>query len=184
MFEILLLKIGAALNKLKLDYMIIGSQAAFLPGEPGLTKDIDVILAADTDQLSIVLNLLKKLNLKVLVDESDVFTKKTKVLPVAENSSGIRIDFIFSSSEYEKTAISRAVTVKYGKTAIKLASIEDLIIHKIIAGEPKDIENVKSILFRNSEFDKKYIKKWLGEFDKTFDTSYVESFKSMIRKPS
>jgi hypothetical protein len=183
-FEFLLLKIAAKLKKLKIDYMIIGGQAVLPPGEPGMSKDIGFSLAIDTDQLPDVLNLLKELKLRVLMDNPDDFSKKIKVLPVIENTSGIRVDFIFASSEYDKIAISRAVSVRFGKVAVKFASVEDLIIHKIIAGSLKDIDDVKSILSRNFEYDKKYIKKWLGEFDKALDTSYVESFKSVMRQPS
>ncbi len=182
MFELLLLKIAAKLQKLKIDYMIVGSQAGLLDGEPGLTKNIEVTLAIENDRLPEILNFSKELKLRVLADDPDDFTKKTKVLTMTENTSGIRIDFIFSSSEYERIAISRAVSINFGKAAVRFASLEDLVIHKIIAGRPNDVEEVKSILSRNFEYDKKYIKKWLGEFDKALNTSYVESFKSVIRQ--
>ncbi len=41
MFEEILSKIGASLNKHKLPYMIIGGQAVLLYGEPRLTRDIE-----------------------------------------------------------------------------------------------------------------------------------------------
>jgi hypothetical protein len=181
-FELLLLKVAAKLQKLKIDYMIVGSQAGLIDEEPGLIKNIEITLAVETDRWSEILNFSKELKLRVLADDPDDFTNKTKILTMMEIASGIRIDFIFSSSEYDRLAISRAVSVKFGKAAVRFASLEDLIIHKIIAGRPNDVEDVKSILSRNFEYDKKYIKKWLGEFDKALDTFYVESFKSVIRQ--
>lgn len=43
---------------------------------------------------------------------------------------------------------------------------EDIIIHKIFAGRPRDIEDVRSILIKNPNIDIPYIKKWLKEFEK------------------
>jgi hypothetical protein len=180
-FELLLSKIAECLNEAKVDYMVIGGQAVLLHGEPRLTKDIDITLGVDTDQLPIILGLIAGLKLKLLIDDHEAFVKDTKVLPVAEDSSGIRVDFIFSSSEFEKTAIGRIVTIQYGKIPVKFASAEDLIILKVFSGRPKDIEDVKSILIKNPKLDRVYIAKWLCEFDKALDTSYLNSFKAIAR---
>ena len=45
------------------------------------------------------------------------------------------------------------------------ASAEDLIIHKIFAGRPRDIEDVRSILLKTPDLDRTYIRKWLSEFE-------------------
>jgi hypothetical protein len=181
-FEILLSKIAGELKLLKIDYMVIGGQAVLLYGEPRLTKDIDITLGIDSDQLSLILEFLQKLKLEVLVDSAEEFVNRTKVLPVADSASGIRVDFIFSSSEFEKSALKRTTAIKHGKTAIKYASLEDLIIHKIIAGRPRDIEDINSMLIKHSDFDRKYIQYWLGEFDKSLDTSYLNSFESLANR--
>ena len=179
MFELLLSKIAECLNEAKVDYMVIGGQAVLLHGEPRLTKDIDITLAVDTDQLPIILALIAKLKLKLLIDNPENFVKDTKVLPVAEESSGIRVDFIFSSAGFERAAIGRVVTVKYGQVLVKFASAEDLIILKVFSGRPKDIDDAKSILIKNPQVDRAYIEKWLHEFDKALDTSYLNSFKTI-----
>ena len=45
------------------------------------------------------------------------------------------------------------------------ASPEDVIIHKIFAGRPRDMEDVRSILLRNDNVDIPYIQSWLDDFD-------------------
>ncbi len=44
MFKELITKIGDALNRKSIPYMIIGGQAVLIYGEPRLTRDIDITL--------------------------------------------------------------------------------------------------------------------------------------------
>jgi hypothetical protein len=59
---------------------------------------------------------------------------------------------------------------------IRFASLEDLVIHKIFAGRPRDIEDIENILLKNPDYDLGYIEKWLAEFDAALDKDYVRSF--------
>ena len=52
---------------------------------------------------------------------------------VLEPITGIRIDFIFSFSAYEKQALKRINRVNIGKAQVCFASVEDMVIHKIVA---------------------------------------------------
>ena len=176
MFEELLAKLAMALDKHSIPYMIIGGQAVLLYGEPRLTRDIDVTLGIGIDSLSKIISIVtpspskmaKGLNLKPLPSEVEDFVKKTMVLPTKDETTGIRVDFIFSFTPYEKQAIQRAREVPIKKAVVKFASPEDVIIHKIFAGRARDLEDVKSILLkRSSSLDFSYIRKWLSEFDKS-----------------
>ena len=93
------------------------------------------------------------------------FVSWTMVLPTVQEESGIRIDFIFSFTPYESQAITRANRVELSGQEIAFASPEDLIIHKIFAGRPRDLEDIRSVLLRNSSMDFEYIRWWLQEFD-------------------
>jgi hypothetical protein len=81
-----------------------------------------------------------------------------------DHQSGIRIDLIFSTSLYEQEAIRRARTVRIADADVSYASIEDVIIHKMVAGRPRDLEDVRGILVRNTLIDRPYILKWLKQF--------------------
>jgi predicted nucleotidyltransferase len=180
-FQRLLEKIGACLDKHHIPYMVIGGQAVLLYGEPRLTKDIDITLGVGIDRLGDMKSLVKQLSLKYLTQDVDTFVKDTMVLPVIEEKTGIRVDFIFSFSPYEKQAIERARSVRFGKTAVKFASLEDVVIHKIIAGRPRDIEDIQSILLKNPEYDSHYIKTWLAEFDTALDKGFEKTFADLLK---
>ena len=120
MLERLIEKLAIILEQHKIPYMIIGGQAVLLYGEPRLTKDIDITLGVGPEYLEKLLLISKELGLKVLVNDVQEFVNQTFVLPILEVKSGFRVDFIFSVSIYEKTALKR---VSYVTQFEKLMSI-------------------------------------------------------------
>ena len=180
MFQKLLKKIANELDAHNIPYMVIGGQAVLIYGEPRLTKDIDITLGVGVSKLNEINGIVEKLNLKILVDEN--FVQNTMVLLVIDEKTGIRVDFIFSFSLYEKQAIERATDVKFGNTIVKFASLEDLVIHKIIAGRAIDIEDVKSIILKNPDYNAEYIKKWLQEFDKSLNEKFFKVFQRIVKE--
>jgi len=180
-FKELIERIAISLDKEGIPYMIIGGQAVLLYGEPRFTKDIDITLGIDVDTLDKVLVLTSKLSLTILVNDVVDFVKKTMVLPSLDVSTGIRVDWIFSHSNYERQAIERVRNIKFGETPVKFASLEDVVIHKIIAGRARDIEDASSILLKNPGYDYQYISNWLKKFDESLGESFVETFKKLIK---
>jgi len=180
MFQKLLKKIANELNAHNIPYMVIGGQAVLLYGEPRLTKDIDITLGIGIGRLKEVNSIIQKVNLKILVDEN--FVRNTMVLLAIDEKTGIRVDFIFSFSLYEKQAIKRATDIKFGYTIVKYASLEDLVIHKIIAGRAIDIEDVRSIILKNPDYDAKYIKRWLQKFDKSLNEKFLKVFQRIVKE--
>lgn len=180
MFQKLLKKIANELNAHNIPYMVIGGQAVLIYGEPRLTKDIDIALGVGVSKLNEINGIVEKLNLKILVDEN--FVQNTMVLLVIDEKTGIRVDFIFSFSLYEKQAIKRATDIKFGNTIVKFASLEDLIIHKIIAGRAIDIEDVRSIILKNPDYNAEYIKRWLQEFDKSLNEKFLKVFQKIVKE--
>ncbi len=75
--------------------MVIGGQAVLLYGEPRLTKDIDITLGIGIEELQKIKDVVDALDLKYLTPDIDRFVRDTMVLPVNDESSGIRIDFVF-----------------------------------------------------------------------------------------
>jgi len=160
--------------------MVIGGQAVLLYGEPRLTRDIDITLGIGVEEIERVKSVVSSLKLKPLVSDPDSFAKETMVFPVSDKPSGIRVDFIFSFSPYERQAIGRARPIRLGKSMVKFASIEDVIIHKMLAGRPRDIEDIESIMLINVGIDAQYVEKWLGEFDSSLERRTLSAFRSLV----
>jgi Nucleotidyltransferase of unknown function (DUF6036) len=165
MFEQLISRIAAHRRRAKIPYMIIGGQAVLLHGLPRMTKDIDVTLGVDTRDLDRVVKSVAAIGLEIIPDNFESFVEKTFVLPARHKESGIRIDFIFSFISYERQAIDRAKPVLLNGESVMFASVEDIIIHKCFAGRPRDLEDARSIVIKNPEFDQAYVRHWLKELE-------------------
>lgn len=50
---------------------------------------------------------------------------------------------------------------------------------EIIAGRPRDMEDVSTILLKNSEYDYQYISRWLRKFDDSLGENFLETFKKL-----
>ena len=182
MFEKLIKKLAGLLKSKEIPYMIIGGQAVLLYGEPRLTRDIDITLGVGTDKLPQLMDSIKKTGLRALPDNPSKFATETWVLPCEDDKTKIRVDFIFSFTDYEKQAINNSRKVKVGGTTVNYASPEDVIIHKIFAGRPRDIEDVKSILAKSDKIDVKYIRTWLREFDQISpEKGFLEVFNNLLK---
>ncbi len=128
--------------------MLIGGQAVLLHGRPRLTEDIDITLGVDPGRLPVVREVCSALGLELLPDMVEEFVRDTFVLPVHDVDTGIRVDFIFSTTPYERQAIERAVIVELGVEPVPFASAEDLVIHKLFAGRTRDLEDVATVILR------------------------------------
>ncbi len=180
MLESLLEKIASALEKAAIPYMVIGGQAVLVYGEPRLTKDIDITLGVGLDRLADVLALAQTIPLEPLVDP-EAFTRQTMVLPCSSPEADLRVDLIFSFTPYEQLAISRSRAVKVGAAEVRFASLEDLVIHKVIAGRARDLEDVKGVLLRNPYADVAYIRHWLGEFSAATGEDLVHRLEGTLK---
>ena len=83
------------------------------------------------------------------------------VLPAIEEASGIRIDFIFFIYAIRRAGDKRSGKISILGQDVSFSFSEDVIIHKVFAGRPRDIEDARSIILKNPEIDTAYIRKWL-----------------------
>lgn len=179
MFARLLERLATELEAAGLPYMIIGGQAVLLYGEPRLTRDIDVTLGVDVDRLDDVLELIGRVGVEPLVDAKE-FTPRTMVLPCIERSSGIRVDLLFSFSPYEREAIGRVREVAVGGARVRFASPEDLVVHKIVAGRPRDLEDVVGVIAKNPAVDLGYVRRWLAQFEQAMERPMLSTLDTLV----
>lgn len=176
MFRNLLKVLAQTFERAGIPYMVIGGQATLIYGEPRLTQDVDVTLGVGPERLPEVLEAAKSAGWRVLVEKPQAFVEETMVLPCAESSSSIRLDLVFSISEYEKTALSRTRAIDVDGVPVRFTSPEDLIVHKVVAGRPRDLDDVKSVLIKMRELERSYIVTWLEHFESALAQPFLQRF--------
>ncbi len=177
----LLIQLAEALDNAAITYMLIGGQAVLVYGEPRLTRDIDLVLGLTPDALSRILNLTQELDLHVLVEDQQDFVHRTWVLPTLHTATGLRVDFIFSWTPYEQQALGRARELLIEGYPVRFAAPEDVIIHKILAGRPRDLDDVRGIL-RKQALDIPYVRQWLKQFEASLEIGLVDLFEQILRE--
>jgi hypothetical protein len=70
-----------------------------------------------------------------------------------------------SASIRIRQAIARAERVQVAGTPVPFASVEDLVIHKLFAGRPRDLEDARGVVRgKGKTVDWAYVERWLREF--------------------
>jgi predicted nucleotidyltransferase len=146
------------LNKLGIDYLVVGGLAVNFHGVPRMTYDIDLMILLQSDN---ILRLVMKLTQwgykpKIPIDPKDladgtkrdswVRDKRMKALNFYSEKLPIgEIDLVFDSPiPYDKLK-SRAVKIELQGNRVPVVSIRDLIELKQRAGRKQDLADVESL---------------------------------------
>ena len=152
-----------ALNSLKqildaqlIDWVLVGAVAANRYRQTArMTGDIDLLLAGVGQSLA---------NLEAAFEASgwNVFRADAagELLRLTHEKHGVA-DLIIAGTEYQQLALSRAITESVHKEAIKVLTVEDVIIHKLIAGRFQDLADIEAILETNITLDEAYLNEWI-----------------------
>jgi hypothetical protein len=60
--------------------------------------------------------------------------------------------------------------------------VKFVVVHKIIAGRGKDIEDVRSVLLKNPAYDHGYITRWLKEFEQLLQEDFSGTFHTIVEE--
>ncbi len=177
------LEIARFLERNKIPYAIIGGFAVQYFGEPRNTVDVDLLVLVPPEQeADFFAKVVKEFSPRLA--DAMAFAKANRILLVRAKD-GTPIDISLGIPGYEEGVMKRAISVPMpGKRAIKLIGAEDLVIHKCVAGRPRDLEDVENILIHQRlNVDLKFIRTTLDEFAGLVDGHDTRSvFESALRK--
>ncbi len=145
-------------------YAIIGGLALQHWGEVRLTRDIDVTVLVEPERLAGFVDAVLG-RFRPRMPDAREFALTHRVLLI-ETTEGIPVDISLGIPGYEEEALQRAVSVEFpGAGPLRLLAPEDLIIHKCVAGRPRDREDVEGVLVRQQlKLDLSLIRRWLQAF--------------------
>ena len=142
---------------------IIGGVAASLLGKPRLTKDIDAVVL-DAEAEALIASGAPFGFLPRIADAVD-FARNTRMLLLRFTEGEIDIDLSLGALPFEYEVFDRSSMIDVSPgVSIRVASPEDIIIMKAIAGRGRDVMDIENIIQANPELDVERIRRWVREF--------------------
>ena len=146
------------LNRLKIDYLVVGGLAVNFHGVPRMTYDIDLMILLEQENIFKLVDMLTQWDyrVKIPIDPREFAdeTKRTswihekgmkalnfysETLPIGE------IDILIDTPIPYKELKSRAVRIELQDEKIPIVSIRDLIELKLQAGRKQDLADVEHL---------------------------------------
>jgi len=174
-------KLSDLLAALGIRYYLFGAQAALLHGAARLTADIDITVDLGTQPTSTLANALQAAGFELRVSDP-AFVDRTRVLPVADIGTGLPVDIVLAGPGLEELFFERAERRIVEGVSVSVVSAEDLIAMKILAGRPKDIEDVRAILGAHpSGLDHELVRTTLEILEQALDRrDLISVFQSLV----
>lgn len=125
-------------------WYLFGAQAVVAYGIPRLSADVDVTLSLDAEDAPRFVAEMTRAGFQPLVSDPD-FVRRTHVLPFVHLATGMPIDVVLGASGLEQEFAERASPRDVGGVVVPVISREDLVVAKVLAGRPKDIEDARAL---------------------------------------
>lgn len=144
-FARLFADLAKALSELGVDWYLFGAQAALLYGATRVTADVDVTVRLGACTLQELTASLSRNGFE-LRKTAPGFVETTRVLPLLHVSSQIPADVVLAGPGLEDAFMERSLERKVGGVTLFVATPEDLIVMKVLAGREKDLADVREVL--------------------------------------
>lgn len=168
----LLRALSAALRHHRCRWYLFGAQAVTIWGRPRLTTDVDVTIRLESGTTEDLVATLIAEGFQLPPGISAEFVRTTRVLPLLHEVSGMPLDIVLAGPGLEDEFLSRAVLVTIDDVEVPVISPEDLIVTKILAMRPKDVEDIRGVLYlRATSVDVRYIRRTLATIEEALGQS-------------
>jgi hypothetical protein len=142
----LLAELQRVFSGLRLRWFLFGAQAAILYGVARLSADVDITVdPGDTSSREIV-DALAAAGFDLRVADAAGFVEATRVLPFVHRASRIPVDVVLAGPGLEDQFFAGTQEHVIGEARVPVASAEDLVAMKVLAGRPRDVGDVEAIL--------------------------------------
>ena len=157
----------AALSRVLADWgaswYVFGAQAVLVWGRPRLSADVDVTVRLAPEDPARFARVMGEHGFQVRVSDLEAFVRRTRVVPFVHVPTGLALDVVLAGPGPEELFLSRTVNVDFGGVTVPVISAEDLIVTKVLAGRPKDWDDVHGVLAERGPFlDLESIRATLG----------------------
>jgi Nucleotidyltransferase of unknown function (DUF6036) len=125
-------------------WYLFGAQAVVAYGVPRLSADVDVTVRLDPERATELAAEMDDAGFDLLETDPD-FLRRTRVLPFVHRATGMPLDLVLAGTGLEGEFLDRAERLQLGGVAIPVIRPDDLVVAKILAGRPKDMEDARAL---------------------------------------
>jgi hypothetical protein len=180
----LLRKTLEAFDAVGIEYILVGSVASAVYGEPRLTLDIDVVAALTVEKLPRFLSSFPSPNFYVSAEAAADAIRSEKQFNIIHPSSGLKIDVIVKKpDDFDQSRFARKRSLPvFPDRSADFASPEDVIIKKMEyyreGGSEKHLRDIRGILSVSGEgLDVSYVERWAAR------KGLTEIWRAILSKP-
>jgi hypothetical protein len=143
----LLRALSGVVDALGVGWYVFGAQAVLYWGRPRFTEDVDVTVILGRIEPARLVEGLQSSGFQLRVEGTPDFIAQTRLIPLAFGAGGWALDIVIGGPGLEETFLERAVRAEIAPGLIvPIIAAEDLLVTKILAGRPKDLDDVRGVL--------------------------------------
>jgi hypothetical protein len=148
-------------------------------GVPRTTGDVDITLdLADRRLATLVAPLGRAGFVPLIADEA--FATETRIYPVTHKPTGWSFDLVLAGPGLEQRFLDEVRWFAAGEREIPVIAPEHLVTLKILAGRPKDLEDVRGLI-RIAALDHEKVESTLAELESMLDQSDLRPVYARLR---
>ena len=164
--------LAACFESLGVRWYLFGAQAAIYHGVARLTADIDVTILPEPRSTPELAAALEANGFHLRVTGTDDFVARTRVLPFVHSRTRLPVDIVLGGPGIEELFLERAETREIEGVEVPIATVEDLVTMKILAGRPKDLDDAEGMLTaRSDEIDLRHVRRMLQLLEEALSQS-------------
>jgi predicted nucleotidyltransferase len=139
---LLLVDVASLLTDLDIEYAVIGAMAASVHGAIRATTDADALVSVGAAKLRQLEREIRKAGFVTALQHGDADDPIPALLAVTDKHAN-RVDLLAGIRGLEALAFSRAITVPFLGSSLRVIGREDFIAMKCFAGGPQDIADAR-----------------------------------------
>lgn len=152
------------MTQLGLRYAVIGGMAVIVRGYHRATHDIDAVVVNADEVFEQLVTTLLTAGFSFRIESGREFASQHRVL-LLQSPSGESVDLALGALPFEHDVVRRATQEEIATDlAVPVATTEDLIIMKLIAGRPGDFEDARRLYEVAEDLDRGRIRETVEAF--------------------
>jgi hypothetical protein len=158
----------ALLERLEIEYVLMGGLVVRAYAIPRATEDVDITLAIEREQLPGLYDALEGQDYAIPEPYRSGWVDEVKGLHLVKlkryvGDRSVDVDLFLAESAFQDEVFKRRRIAGVESRRLWIASPEDLVLLKLIAGRPRDLIDVSEIFFTQGQLDEAYMQHWATE---------------------